>query len=492
MRPITMKTRSLNALAEFLGIAPLPADVNVSGVSSDTRDLDEGDLFLALPGSRVHGASFTADAISRGAVAIVTDQAGAVLSMGLPTLIIADPRSRAGEIAAWIYGYPFRSLSAVGITGTNGKTTTSSLLHQLWSLEGRSTGILGTVGVSIGQENFATRFTTPEATALQAFAAMVVERHLNYFVMEVSSHALAQSRVRSAHFTAAAFTNLTQDHLDFHGTMEQYFLAKAKLFTPEYSDIGFINIDGEYGERLAQMCEIPTVLISRSQKKADWHYTSITRVERGYEVAIRGSGGILIEGYLPLIGEHNLDNAIMAIALAVQTGVDPISISANLRNVHSVAGRLESISLGQDFTALVDFAHSPDAVTRVLTTLRSGLAGKLIAVLGCGGDRDRTKRPLMGQALRELSDVAIFTSDNPRSEDPESILREMIGDIELGESALAISDRSQAITTAVFMAEKGDLVVILGKGHEAGQEINGVKYPFDDRVELARAIKAKS
>ncbi len=492
MRPITMKTRSLNALAEFLGIAPLPADVNVSGVSSDTRDLDEGDLFLALPGSRVHGASFTADAISRGAVAIVTDQAGAVLSMGLPTLIIADPRSRAGEIAAWIYGYPFRSLSAVGITGTNGKTTTSSLLHQLWSLEGRSTGILGTVGVSIGQENFATRFTTPEATALQAFAAMVVERHLNYFVMEVSSHALAQSRVRSAHFTAAAFTNLTQDHLDFHGTMEQYFLAKAKLFTPEYSDIGFINIDGEYGERLAQMCEIPTVLISRSQKKADWHYTSITRVERGYEVAIRGSGGILIEGYLPLIGEHNLDNAIMAIALAVQTGVDPISISANLRNVHSVAGRLESISLGQDFTALVDFAHSPDAVTRVLTTLRSGLAGKLIAVLGCGGDRDRTKRPLMGQALRELSDVAIFTSDNPRSEDPQSILREMIGDIELGESALAISDRSQAITTAVFMAEKGDLVVILGKGHEAGQEINGVKYPFDDRVELARAIKAKS
>ena len=492
MRPITMKTRSLNALAEFLGIDPLPADVNISGVSSDTRDLDEGDLFLALPGSRVHGASFTADAISQGAVAIVTDQAGAVLSMGLPTLIIADPRSRAGEIAAWIYDYPFRSLSAVGITGTNGKTTTSSLLHQLWSLEGRNTGILGTVGVSIGQENFATRFTTPEATALQAFAAMMVERHLNYFVMEVSSHALAQSRVRSAHFTAAAFTNLTQDHLDFHGTMEQYFLAKAKLFTPEYADIGFINIDGEYGEHLAQMCEIPTVLISRSQKKADWHYTSITRVERGYEVAIRGSGGILIEGYLPLIGEHNLDNAIMAIALAVHTGIDPISISANLRNVRSVAGRLESISLGQNFTALVDFAHSPDAVTRVLTTLRSGLAGKLIAVLGCGGDRDRTKRPIMGKALRELSDVAIFTSDNPRSEDPESILREMIGDIELGESALAIPDRSQAIATAVALAEKGDLVVILGKGHETGQEINGVKYPFDDRVELSRGIEAKS
>lgn len=467
-------------------------DVAVTGIASNTKEIEDGDIFLALPGATVHGAAFIEQAILKGAVAVATDEAGARHPNSLPTLVISNPRQQAGEISAWIYGHPFRRLSAVGITGTNGKTTTSSLLQQLWSLEGRETGFLGTVGISIGRDEFPTRFTTPEATELQGIAAMMVERHIDNFVMEVSSHALAQLRVRGAHYVAAAFTNLTQDHLDFHGTMEEYFLAKAKLFTTEYSDIGFINIDDDFGRRLVAQCEIPWVSLSRNNSKADWFYNEITSVRQGYEVAIRGTGGILIEGYLPLIGDHNLDNALMAMALSVQTGLDPIAISANMRFLQAVPGRLENVSLGQPFTALVDFAHSPDSVRRVLSTLRKGFSGKIIAVLGCGGDRDRLKRPIMGRALVELADCAIFTSDNPRSEDPEFILSEMIGEIALNDDARAIVDRSLAIQAAVDLAVAGDIVIVLGKGHETGQEIKGIKYPFDDRIELARAIEAKS
>jgi UDP-N-acetylmuramoyl-L-alanyl-D-glutamate--2,6-diaminopimelate ligase len=444
-----------------------------------------------MPGTRSHGANFASEVLARGAVAIVTDKAGALLvDESVPTVVVADPKSVAGAIAAWFYRNPFSGLEAIGITGTNGKTTTASLLEQLWRFDGRSTGFIGTIGILIDGSAFDATFTTPEGPELQAIVAAMRERHVRNLVMEVSSHALAQRRVGGSHFTLVGFTNLTQDHLDYHGDLEAYFQAKARLFTSEYADRAIVNIDDPHGVRLYENAQIPSISYSRSSKSADWYYEECTTLDRGvgFEIAVRGAGGILIEGELPLLGLHNLDNALLAIALAVESGVDPIVVAANLRLLTAPVGRLEPVSLGQEFLALVDYAHTPDAVNRALATAKSLATGRVIAVLGCGGDRDRSKRPLMGQALRTGSDLAIFTSDNPRSEDPFEILAEMIGN-QIGPEEVAEPDRRKAIAIAVANARAGDCVIVLGKGHERGQEIKGVKYPFDDRVELALAIE---
>ena len=288
-------------------------------------------------------------------------------------------------------------------------------------------------------------------------------------------------------------TNLTQDHLDFHGDMESYFQAKALLFTPEFTESAVVNIDDPHGLRLFNEAKVPTKSLSRSGHNADWYFDSFTfsSAGNGYEVAIRGSGGILIEGFLPLLGLHNLDNALLAIALAVESGVDPIALAYYMRRLSAPVGRLEPVEVGQKFLALVDYAHTPDAVSRALSTARTLTSGRVIAVLGCGGDRDKSKRPIMGRALREGADLAVFTSDNPRSEDPELILNEMVDGVE-SEKQIIEPDRRAAIATAVLEAEPGDCVIVLGKGHERGQEISGVKHPFDDRIELARAIEELS
>ena len=307
--------------------------------------------------------------------------------------------------------------------------------------------------------------------------------------MEVSSHALEARRVSGTKFALVGFTNLTQDHLDFHGDMNSYFAAKAKLFTPEYSELGFVNIDDSYGKELFNAAPIPVISLSRENRTAQWHFERCELKARGYSVAIRGTGGILIEGDINLIGDHNLDNVLMAVAMASEFEVDPLVIGNSLAQLQGAAGRLESVDIGQKFMALVDYAHTPDAVTRTLSTLRRSVEGRIIAVLGCGGDRDKSKRPVMGRELLVGSDVAIFTSDNPRSEKPEQILKEMVSELTLGESASVIVDRREAIALAVATALPGDCVVLLGKGHEVGQEIAGKKYAFDDRIELARAIE---
>jgi UDP-N-acetylmuramoyl-L-alanyl-D-glutamate--2,6-diaminopimelate ligase len=349
--------------------------------------------------------------------------------------------------------------------------------------------MIGTVGISIGKDVYPSSFTTPESPELQSMVATMVERGVQSMVMEVSSHAIAQYRIRGAHFSTSAFTNLTQDHLDFHGTMENYFATKAKLFTFEYTDQAFVNIDNEYGRKLSGLAEVPVVTLSRRDVTANWYYSNIEAVLGGYEVAIRGVGGILIEGFLPLVGGHNLDNALMAIALAVDSGIDPLAISMVMQYLQGPAGRLEKVEVGQKFLALVDYAHTPDAVERVLSAVREITPGKIIAVLGCGGDRDSSKRPLMGASLHSGSDFSIFTSDNPRSEDPELILDQMTSGISLGDTAVREIDRRGAIAIAVAEAQEGDTVIVLGKGHEIGQEVAGVKHPFDDRIELARAIE---
>ena len=488
MRPVIQRSKTLFELAQFLHVDAPDHDVEFTGLSLNTSGLEQGDLFIALDGDKAHGASYLDKA--EGAIAVVSDENGAGIVGGkLPTLILQNPRAHVGDIASWFYDKPFSSMQSVGITGTNGKTTTSSLLNQLWKMENRTTGFIGTTGIEVAGESIPTSLTTPEATELQALAACMRERHVTHCVMEVSSHSLIQRRVSGIHYNIAAFTNLTQDHLDFHKTMDAYFEAKSKLFTMEYADLGFVNIDDLYGKKLYESHSIPMVAVSRSNNKALWHYTSFQPVHGGYEVSLRGSGGILIEGFLPLIGAHNLDNALMAIAIAVETGIDPLSIAQNMKNLRGPAGRLEKIDLGQKFLALVDYAHTPDAVERVLSAIREITPGKVIGVLGCGGDRDAAKRPLMGEALIAGTDVAVMTSDNPRSESAEAILRQMQGSFSVGDRLAVEVDRRGAIAIAVSEAEPGDTVILLGKGHEIGQEINGVKYPFDDRVELARAIE---
>jgi UDP-N-acetylmuramoyl-L-alanyl-D-glutamate--2,6-diaminopimelate ligase len=491
-RPIEEFKRTVESVAAIAN-ATLTGDIAtiVTGLSLSSKDVQEGDLFIALPGENAHGADFAADAIARGAVAVLTDLIGSTKIHGVPVIISDNPRRAAGVISAWFYSEPMRDLYSVGVTGTNGKTTVTTLLHQIMSGAGRESGLIGTVETRIGSETLSSKRTTPESSDLQALSAVMRERHMRNLVMEVSSHAISLERIRGSHFAVVGFTNLSQDHLDFHKTMQDYFAAKSKLFTFEFADLAVINIDDSYGLKLAAQTELPVMSVSRHDHSATWHYVSITPDYSGAHVAIRGSGGILIEGKVQLHGGYNYDNLLMAVAIANESGIDPIDIAAILPHLTGAAGRMESVRLGQNFTALVDYAHSPDAVARVLETAHEITDGRVIAVLGCGGDRDRAKRPLMGKALHDGADVAFFTSDNPRSEKPEEILIQMTLDLDIQEPSAVIQDRSLAIKAAVNQAQEGDLVVILGKGHEKGQEVDGKIEPFDDLVELARAIEDK-
>ena len=491
-RPIEEFKRSVESVAAIAN-AELIGDssIEITGLTLSSIAVQEGDLFIALPGEKNHGADFAADAIARGAVAVLTDLVGAKKVSGVPVIVSSNPRRAAGVISAWFYSEPMRDLYSVGVTGTNGKTTVTTLLHQIMSAAGRESGLIGTVETRIGAEILTSKRTTPESSDLQALSAVMRERHMRNLVMEVSSHAISLERIRGSHFAVVAFTNLSQDHLDFHKTMEAYFEAKAKLFTFEFADLAVINIDDAYGVKLAELTELPVMSVSRYEQSATWHYTSITKDYVGAHVAIRGSGGILIEGKVHLHGGYNFDNLLMAVAIATESGIDPIDIAAILPQLTGAAGRLESVRLGQNFTALVDYAHSPDAVARVLETAHEISDGRVIAVLGCGGDRDASKRALMGKALSDGADVAIYTSDNPRSEKADVILEQMTLGLEIQQPSAVIEDRAEAIRAAVNEAQEGDLVLVLGKGHEKGQEIKGTVHPFDDRVELARAIEDK-
>lgn len=480
IRPLESKAIKFSKLANAIGIEYFGSDFEVSGVAQNATDVMPGDIFVAIEGARHHGAEFAAQAAKQGAIAVITDATGSELVKNLPTIVVGNPRKLVGELAAAFHDQPMRNMFTVGITGTNGKTTVTTLLHQIWQAAGWSSGLIGTVNTLIDSEILPSSRTTPEASDLQSLMATMRERHVRAVAMEVSSHGLELHRISGSHFNIVGFTNLTQDHLDFHQNIENYFNAKQKLFQFGLSDQAVINIDDEFGRRLAELTDIPVVTISRNSSKADWHYESID----GERIRIRGTGGILIEGRTPLIGDFNLDNLLLAIAIAVLSGVEPIDISANLSKYRGAPGRFEKVELGQPFTAFVDYAHTPDAVQRVLAAAKRLTSGNLIAVLGCGGDRDRSKRPLMGDALVKFSDIAIFTSDNPRSENPELILKEMVGN----HSGEVISDRKQAIEKAVSMAKPGDVIAILGKGHESGQEINGAKLPFDDLKVLANAI----
>ncbi len=466
MRPLLEHSITVETISRLIEISSdLDHSLTFTGVTSSDSQVLPGDLFLAYPGAKTHGANFAQSAIDRGALAILTDHEGTQIASGLPTIVVSHARLAGAIVSAPLYGKPMQEMVSIGITGTNGKTTVSTLLYQLFEKAGRESGLIGTVETRIGRESLSSLRTTPEADVLQSLASTMSERHLRHLVMEVSSHAMVMNRMHGSHFAMVGFTNLTQDHLDFHPDMEAYFAAKASLFTLEYADQAFINIDDPYGLRLFNSAEIPAVSLSRSNPKATWHYTSIMPTNRGTMLSIRGAGGILIETSTPLRGNFNFDNILLALAIAVECG--------------------------QDFAALVDYAHTPDAVKNVLATATEFTPGKVIALLGCGGDRDPSKRPLMGSALAQGSAVAIFTSDNPRSEKPEIILDQMTRGLVVTEPSQVIVDRKAAIEYAVSLCQPGDTLLLLGKGHENGQEIDGQKIDFDDRIILAQAIEAR-
>ena len=482
IRPVNLEKKALSSFDQKL----FNTDVEITGVSINAAEVKSGDLFIALPGAKTHGMNFIDQAISNGAIAVLSDRK---LDCSIPVFIDQTPRNLVGPISNWLYSKPFSKLVAVGVTGTNGKTTTTNLVKQFWDLNGINSGLIGTLGVEIGSEKIAGVRTTPEADELQALAAVMVERGSTHLAMEVSSIAIDQSRVSGAEYKVVAFSNLTQDHLDYHKSMEQYFNAKAKLFTSEYAQAAVINIDDSYGKRLYEISKITNKTVSRKDANADWHFSKIESLNDGYNVEISDKNGELISGNFNLIGEHNLDNLLLAIASVSICGLTNAQISNSLSKLKSVPGRLEIISGGQSFSAVVDYAHTPDAVSRVLKSARSFTSGRVIGVLGCGGDRDKSKRAPMGQALFAGSDLAIFTSDNPRNEKTEDILKEMTDGIDLAEKGFILVDRKDAIDFAVKMAKPGDCIMLMGKGHESGQEINGVITPFDDRIELLNSIR---
>ena len=460
--------------------------VVISGVSINAQKVLPGDLFIAFAGAKTHGISYLEQAISNGAVAVLSDKK---IEGSIPSFIHPKPREIVGAISAWLYGHPFESMKAIGITGTNGKTTTANLVKQIWQLNSITSGLIGTLGIEIADEKLESARTTPEADDLQAVAAAMVEHGCKNLVMEVSSHAIDQGRIKGAKYEVVAFSNLTQDHLDYHLNMENYFQAKANLFTSEYAKVAVINVDDSYGKKLSQQVKIPVATVSRKDTNADLFLAKAEINNGTYQVEIKSKTGESLSANFALLGDYNLDNLLLAVAIVNSAGLSLDKIAPTISKLKSVPGRLESISAGQKFTALVDYAHTPDAVERVIATVKSATKGKIIGVLGCGGDRDASKRSLMGHALFNGCDLAVFTSDNPRSESAEAILKEMTKGLDLGNKGFIEIDRKSAIDLAVKNAQSGDVVLLMGKGHESGQEVNAVVTPFDDRVELAESIK---
>ena len=457
------------------------AGVRVTGCTHDSRAVQPGDLYAALPGARAHGADFAAQAVAAGAVAVLTDPDGAARVDGVPVLVADQPRAVLGRIASWVHGHPSNDLTVLGVTGTNGKTTTAFLLEAGLRAAGRETGLLGTVLTRIGEEQVPSVRTTPEATDLHALFAVMREHGVDAVAMEVSSHALSFGRVDGVRFACSAFTNLTQDHLDFHPSMEDYFIAKASLFTPERSDRGIVNSDDAYGERLLATARIP---LQAYGEKGDWRAEDVDLHPDGSNFRFVGPG-VDVPAAVRLPGAFNVSNAVAALAMLVTVGVPVDDAVRGLAALPGVPGRMERVDVGQPFTAIVDYAHTPDAVETLLAAVREVTAGRVILVLGCGGDRDRGKRPLMGRAAVAGADLAVLTSDNPRSEDPLVILAEMEQP-----TAVLLPDRREAIAYAVGQAQPGDAVVVAGKGHESGQEIAGVITPFDDRDVLREQLLA--
>jgi UDP-N-acetylmuramoyl-L-alanyl-D-glutamate--2,6-diaminopimelate ligase len=468
-------------LRELMGEAP-PEDVEITGLAYSSGDVEPGSLFFCVRGFTADGHDFAADAVERGAAALVCERP---LGLGVPEVIVDDARAAMGPAAARFFGDPTSTLDVVGITGTNGKTTTAFLVRHLLEAGGVQTGLLGTVKRVIGGVEEEVQRTTPEAIDLQATFRRMLDAGDRACAMEVSSHALELGRADAIRFACRVFTNLTQDHLDFHGTMDAYFAAKRRLFDEPGPAV--INVDDEYGRRLAE--ERGEAITFGIERDADYRAEDVRfDVSRAWFTCQTPDGPVEIESPLP--GLFNVQNVLGAVAAARALGVDAPTVARALRSVGRVPGRFESVDEGQDFGVLVDYAHTPDSLENVLRAARGITRNRLHVVFGAGGDRDRGKRPLMGRAAAELADRVIVTSDNPRNEDPESIADQVMEGA--GPDAERELDRRRAIALAIEGAEPGDVVVIAGKGHEQGQEFErGRKEPFDDVTVAREALRTR-
>ena len=456
-------------------------DVEITSISYDTREIENGALFVALPGSKYDGHDFIDQALERGAAAVLCqtppDREG-------PWLVAPDSRAALAEVSANWFGRPGRELTLLAVTGTNGKTTTTTLLKAvLEEALGAKVGLIGTNRNMVGPRELPARRTTPESYELQALLRQMADEGCTHVIMEASSHALSQRRTHTLRFTAGVFTNLTRDHLDYHGTMEEYRRAKGLLF--EQSDLAILNLDDEAGRWYRQRVSCPVFTYSERHPEADLTAENVKlfpdRIQ--FEAVARGAIRRVV---LPIPGGFTIYNALAVIAAALNLGLELPAVAAALSHARGVRGRVEVVPTPAPFTVLIDYAHTPDALENILSTARALTQKRLICVVGCGGDRDRTKRPLMGEIAGELADLTFLTSDNPRTEDPVSILRDMLPGMERsgGEYRL-IPDRRAAIRAALAEARTGDLVLLAGKGHETYQEIRGEFLHLDEREEVA-------
>ena len=485
---------SLQQLADIAGariVNPPSADAPVTFVGLDSQNVEPGGLFAALPGTRVHGATYAFDS---AAGAILTDEAGLAITQQTadrrPVLVVEDVRAILGYVAAEVYGHPSQSFTLLGVTGTSGKTTTTYMLEKGLTAAGCKVGLIGTTGTKIMGRDVATELTTPEAPMLQRLFAQMRDEGVTHVVMEVSSHALMLGRVTGSDFDIAAFTNLSQDHLDFHPTMEDYFQAKALFFDPA-SELrakrSVICVDDEWGERMAELAETPVTVATT--KSADVT-AELVRIDDQGRQRIQLTADDSYEFTLPMPGAFNVANAALAAAIAQTAGVELAPFLRGLEQA-AVPGRMERIDEGQPFVAVVDYAHKPAAIGAVLATLRGQVEGRIGVAVGAGGDRDSSKRPLMGAEAAKGADFVVVTDDNPRTEDPAAIRAAVLaGAREAGTDAeiVEVSPRGKAIDALVEWARPGDAVIVVGKGHEVGQLVGTEKLHFDDREEMRRAI----
>ena len=476
-----------------------PLDQEVAGVQHDSRRVKVGDLFVSIKGLKYDGHDFIHEAFLRGARAFVVERSDVAVPSDLTVIRVGCTRRALAYLSCRFYGEPSRRLTLIGVTGTNGKTTTTFLLESILKAAGRKVGLVGTVSYRFGGRERPAERTTPEASDLQAFLAEILKQGADSAVLEVSSHSLTLSRVESLEFDGAVFTNLTQDHLDFHGSFEAYFQAKAKLFqslgegAPKgVEKAAFLNADDPYADRIASLTRAKVYRYG-VERRGDLTAEKV-------ELSLEGIKGKVISPwgsfpfYSSLVGRHNLSNILAAVGVGLHLKVPPESVAEGIAQLQRVPGRFEKVEAGQPFGVVVDYAHTPDALERVLKTAKGFCRGRLIAVFGCGGDRDRSKRPKMGEAAARIADLVVLTSDNPRSEDPQRIIAEIEEGTKKvwrgGEGYVKIPDRRCAIEAALSRAKPLDIVLIAGKGHETCQIIGERILPFDDREVARETLKA--
>ncbi|TLM81589.1 UDP-N-acetylmuramoyl-L-alanyl-D-glutamate--2,6-diaminopimelate ligase [Pseudarthrobacter sp. NamE2] len=511
-RPSVVPAVPLGSIGKAVGVAvPAPAaDTPVTGISLDSRAVERGDLYVALPGAVRHGADFAAQAIDAGAAAVLTDGAGARLQAlstdtPVPVLVVDAPRNVVGPLSAMIYGSRNAADGAFklfGVTGTNGKTTTTYFINSLLKALGHRAGLIGTIEILAGSEPIPSLLTTPESTDVHGLLALMRERGLSAASMEVSSHAISYQRVDGVVFDVAGFTNLTQDHLDLHGTMDDYLATKAELFTPRRARRAVVTVDDEWGRRLADSAGVPVTTLAAGQgADADWKVTATAPRGLGTEFTLRGPGGAEFRVHTGLPGTFNVANAALAALMVLESGVEPADLQAALDAADpftvAVPGRMQLVC--ERPAAVVDFAHNTDALARALEAVRAPEPGsRTIVVFGATGQRDQGKRPAMGAIAARLADTVIVTDDDPHDEDDAAIRSDVLaGALEARDSeglpceVLEVFPRAEAIRRAVELARPEDTILVAGRGHEVWQEVKGVNLALDDRVELRTALTAR-